>query len=112
MSWGNGLQGCAGASGSPRLTPSHRKHLGPSDVLGVDGMGGLFLFGQMCVDGLVVGRFPGAGGEGEGSDAWPRRKVSVWVRQEEGKKDRGQAKPRISSSQQERMWGMQTSCWN
>ena len=50
-------------------------------------MEGLFLFGQMCVDGLVVGRFPGAGGEGEGRDAWPGRKVSVWVRQEEGKKE-------------------------
>ena len=98
MSWGNGLEGCAGGSGDPWLTPSPREHLGPSDVWGMDGMEGLFLFGQMCVDWLVVGRFPEAGGEGEGTDAWPGRKVSVWVRQEEGKKDRGRAEPRIPSS--------------
>ena len=42
MNWGNGLEGCAGGSGNPWLTPSPREHLGPSDVCG-DGQDGGFI---------------------------------------------------------------------
>ena len=93
-----GWRGVLGDPGTLGSLPPPESILDPLMFVGMDGMEGLFLFGQMCVDWLVVGRFPEAGGEGEGTDAWPGRKVSVWVRQEDGKKDRRRAEPRIPSS--------------